>query len=69
MRKEIVIVAAARTATGSFGGSLAGMPAHKLGATVVKNRFERKDLGIDGIDEVIPGKPALGPGCCIRHQR
>ncbi len=32
MSKDVVIVAAARTAVGSFGGSLADVPAHKLGA-------------------------------------
>ena len=37
MSKDVVIVAAARTAIGTFGGSLASIPAHKLGATVVQN--------------------------------
>ena len=32
MNQEIVIVAAKRTALGSFGGSLSSVPAHKLGA-------------------------------------
>ncbi|MCB1775369.1 MAG: acetyl-CoA C-acetyltransferase, partial [Gammaproteobacteria bacterium] len=41
MSKDVVIVAAARTAVGSFGGSLAGVPAHKLGAEVVKNLLQR----------------------------
>ncbi|MCG8379791.1 MAG: hypothetical protein MI865_10010, partial [Proteobacteria bacterium] len=35
MADNVVIVAAARTAIGNFGGSLAGIPAHKLGATVI----------------------------------
>ena len=56
MSKEVVIVAAARTAVGSFGGSLAEVPAHRLGATVVKNLLERTGLKPDQIDEVIMGQ-------------
>jgi len=56
MSKEVVIVAAARTAVGSFGGSLAGVPAHRLGATVVKNLLERTGLKADQVDEVILGQ-------------
>jgi len=56
MSKEVVIVAAARTAVGSFGGSLAGVPAHKLGAAVVKSLLERSGLKADQIDEVILGQ-------------
>jgi acetyl-CoA acetyltransferase len=56
MSKEVVIVAAARTAVGSFGGSLAGVPAHRLGATVVKSLLERTGLKADQVDEVILGQ-------------
>ena len=56
MSKEVVIVAAARTAVGSFGGSLAGLPAHKLGATVVKSLLERTGLQSDQVGEVILGQ-------------
>ena len=56
MSKDVVIVAAARTAIGSFGGSLAGVPAHKLGAVVVKSLLERTGLESDQIDEVILGQ-------------
>ncbi|MCB1803568.1 MAG: acetyl-CoA C-acetyltransferase, partial [Gammaproteobacteria bacterium] len=56
MSKDVVIVAAARTAVGSFGGSLADVPAHKLGATVVKNLLQRTGLKPDQIDEVILGQ-------------
>jgi len=56
MSKEVVIVAAARTAVGAFGGSLSGVPAHKLGATVVKNLLERTGLKADQVDEVILGQ-------------
>jgi acetyl-CoA C-acetyltransferase len=56
MSKDVVIVAAARTAVGSFGGSLAGVPAPKLGATVVRNLLERSGLKNDQVDEVILGQ-------------
>lgn len=56
MSKDVVIVAAARTAVGSFGGGLADVPAHKLGAAVVKNLLQRTGLKPDQIDEVILGQ-------------
>ena len=56
MSKDVVIVAAARTAVGAFGGSLAGVPAHKLGAEVVKNLMQRAGLNNDQVDEVILGQ-------------
>ena len=56
MSKDVVIVAASRTAVGSFGGSLAGIPAHRLGAEVVKDLLARTGLKNDQIDEVIMGQ-------------
>jgi acetyl-CoA C-acetyltransferase len=56
MSKQVVIVAAARTAVGSFGGTLADVPAHKLGATVVRDLLKRTGLQSDQIDEVILGQ-------------
>ncbi len=56
MSKDVVIVAAARTAIGSFAGSLAAVPAHKLGAVVVRSLLERSGLQADQIDEVILGQ-------------
>ena len=44
MRTDIVIVAAARTAVGKFGGTLAKTPAPELGATVIKALLERARL-------------------------
>ena len=38
---EAVIVAAARTAIGKFGGSLAKVPAPELGAIVIKEVLAR----------------------------
>ncbi len=44
MSTDIVIVAAARTAVGKFGGSLAKIPAPELGAAVIANLLERARL-------------------------
>jgi len=61
--QDIVIVSAARTAIGKFGGSLAKVPAPELGATVVKALLERSGLAADQIGEVIMGQVlAAGQG-------
>ena len=44
MSTDIVIVAAARTAVGKFGGALAKTPAPELGAAVIANLLERARL-------------------------
>ena len=54
--EDIVIVSAARTAVGKFGGSLAGIPATELGATVIKALLQRSGVGADQIGEVILGQ-------------
>jgi acetyl-CoA C-acetyltransferase len=53
---DIVIVAAARTAVGKFGGTLAKTPATELGATVIKALLERARLEGGQIGEVIMGQ-------------
>jgi acetyl-CoA C-acetyltransferase len=53
---DIVIVAAARTAVGKFGGSLAKTPASELGSIVIKSLLERSGLAADAISEVILGQ-------------
>ncbi|MCU0943084.1 MAG: acetyl-CoA C-acetyltransferase [Hydrogenophaga sp.] len=61
--EDIVIVAAARTAVGKFGGTLAKTPATELGATVIKALLERSGLPNDAIGEVIMGQVlAAGAG-------
>lgn len=61
--EDIVIVSAARTAVGKFGGALAKTPATELGAAVIKNLLERTGLGADQIGEVIMGQVlAAGAG-------
>jgi acetyl-CoA C-acetyltransferase len=56
MSTEIVIVAAARTAVGRFGGSLAKVSAPELGATVLKALLERAKLEGGQVGEVILGQ-------------
>lgn len=53
---DIVIVAAARTAVGKFGGSLSKVPAPELGAAVLADLLKRTRLTGDQISEVILGQ-------------
>jgi acetyl-CoA C-acetyltransferase len=53
---DIVIVAAARTAVGKFGGSLAKTPAPDLGAAVIQALLQRARLEGGQIGEVILGQ-------------
>ena len=50
-----VIVSAARTAVGSFGGTLATIPAVDLGATAIRAVVERAAIDPADIDEVFMG--------------
>jgi len=59
---EIVIVAAARTAVGKFGGTLAKTPASELGAIVIQDLLKRTGLKGEQISEVILGQ-VLQAGC------
>ncbi|MBK1693568.1 acetyl-CoA acetyltransferase [Chromatium weissei] len=56
MSENIVIVAAGRTAVGSFGGSLAALPATELGAIVLKALLARTGIAAEQVDEVILGQ-------------
>ncbi len=56
MASEIVIVSAARTAVGKFGGTLAKTPAPELGSIVIKALLERSGVAADQIGEVILGQ-------------
>ena len=56
MTQEAVIVAAARTPIGAFGGSLAKIPACSLGATVLKRLLEQTGVAPERVDEVIMGQ-------------
>jgi acetyl-CoA C-acetyltransferase len=56
VNKDIVIVSAARTAVGKFGGSLAKISAPELGAIVIREAIARAGLKPDQIGEVIMGQ-------------
>ncbi|QXH47733.1 acetyl-CoA C-acetyltransferase [Pseudomonas xanthosomatis] len=53
---EAVIVAATRTAIGSFQGALANVPAVELGAAVIRQLLEQTGLDPAQVDEVILGQ-------------
>lgn len=53
--KEIVIVSAARTPFGKFGGTLRGIPAVDLGGLAIREALERANICGEQVDEVIMG--------------
>ena len=53
--REVVIVGAARTPVGSFGGVFKDVPATKLGSIAIKAALERSGTPFDAVDEVIMG--------------
>lgn len=53
--KEVYIVSAVRTAVGSFGGTLAGVPATKLGAAAIKGALEKINLDPKHVTEIFMG--------------
>ncbi|MBY4678283.1 acetyl-CoA C-acetyltransferase [Marinobacterium arenosum] len=54
--RDVVIVAAGRTAIGAFNGSLSSIQASDLGATVIKSLLEKVSLDPAQVDEVILGQ-------------
>ena len=58
--REVVIVSAARTPMGSFGGSLKGIPTRKLGAIAIKEAVKRAGITGEQVDEVIMGAVLQG---------
>ncbi|NUN13441.1 MAG: acetyl-CoA C-acetyltransferase [Myxococcales bacterium] len=53
--REVVIVGAARTPIGSFGGALSTVAAPILGSTAIKAALRRASVSPDQVDEVIMG--------------
>ena len=53
---NVVIASAARTAVGSFLGSFAKVPAHELGAAVLKAVVERAGVDPSEVSETILGQ-------------
>lgn len=54
--REAVIVSAARTAIGSFNGTLSTVPAHELGAAVIRAVLDRAGVRPEMVDEVLMGQ-------------
>ncbi|MBM7843814.1 MULTISPECIES: thiolase family protein [Herpetosiphon] len=59
--REPVLLSAARTPIGKFGGSLADLTAPQLGAIAIKAALERAGINGDVVDEVIMGN-VVGAG-------
>jgi acetyl-CoA C-acetyltransferase len=57
MQKEIVVVSGARTAIGTFGGSLKDTPAIELGAAVIKEALKRAGLRPKSGEELLSYGP------------
>jgi acetyl-CoA C-acetyltransferase len=55
MSDDIVILGAARTAIGTFGGALAGTPTTTLGATVAREALARAGVSGEQIEHVVFG--------------
>ena len=53
--REVVIVSAARTPMGSFGGTLKGTPTRTLGAIAIKEAINRAGIKPEMVEEVIMG--------------
>lgn len=59
---KVAIVAACRTAIGSFQGGLASVTAVELGATVIRSLLDKTGIEPSSVDEVIMGQ-VLTAGC------
>lgn len=62
MSNDIAILAATRTAIGGFQGTLSGLPAHALGAALIRDILEKVNIAPAEIDEVVLGQ-ILTAGC------
>jgi acetyl-CoA C-acetyltransferase len=58
--RDVVLVGAARTAIGSFLGSLSSLPAPRLGAVAIKAALERAGISADHVQQVLMGNVLQG---------
>jgi len=58
--KNIVITSAARTAIGTFKGSLKAVQGHELGSIVIKEIMRKSNLKPNDVDELIMGQVLTG---------
>ena len=56
MMENVYIMSGVRTAIGKYGGSLKSVPAHTLGALVIREALRRAQVPDDLVDEVIFGE-------------
>jgi acetyl-CoA C-acetyltransferase len=66
--KDVVIVGAARTAIGNFGGGLASVPLAAIGGVVIQASLERARLEVGAVDEVVMGN-VVGAGAGMNPAR
>ncbi len=59
-KKDVYVVSAARTAVGSFSGSLTNVPATKLGSIAIKAALERAGLKGEAVGECYMGAVLTG---------
>ncbi|UCD21731.1 MAG: acetyl-CoA C-acetyltransferase, partial [Chloroflexota bacterium] len=70
MQKEVVVISGARTAIGSFGGSLKDIPVVELGAVVMKEALKRAGLRPKSSEESLSyGPDALKPDGIIELEK
>ena len=60
--REVYIIDAKRLAVGSFNGSLASIPAHKLGSMVIGHLVDNNKIDPASVSEVIMGQVLTGAG-------
>jgi len=60
--REVVIISAARTAIGRFGGTLSALPAVELGGAAIRAAVQRAGVDPITIDEVLVGQ-VIQAGC------
>ena len=71
--RDVVIVAAKRTAIGNFGGGLSSLRADQLGTAVLKALLEETGVAADQINEVVLGQvltagTGVNPYCASPRQ-
>ena len=59
---EVVIIGAARTAIGRFGGTISGIPAVELGGVAIRAAVQRAGIDPATVDEVLVGQ-VIQAGC------
>ena len=65
--REVVVVSAARTAIGTFGGSLKDTPTTELGALVVREVLARAAVPGADVGHVVFGHVGTGHGSARQH--